>query len=302
MPNADTREHQVSLERPAAVVVLAAGGGTRMKSSTPKVLHRIGGRTLLGHAVQAAAGPAPERLALVIRHDRDRVAAHIGALAEEVGRPLEVVDQDEVPGTGRAVQCAVTALDAVAPLRGTVVVTYGDVPLQTSQTLDGLIAAHSTAGAAVTVLTAVLDDPYGYGRILRDHAGAVLAIVEEKDATEEQRSIREINSGIFAFDAAFLRSALGRLRADNAAGELYLTDVVAIARGDGVTVRAVTTDDVWQTEGANTRAQLAALGRELNRRVLARWMADGVEVIDTDSTWIDVTVRLAPDVRLWPHV
>ena len=302
MPTADTREHQVSLERPAAVVVLAAGGGTRMKSSTPKVLHTIGGRSLLGHAVHAAAGLEPDRLAVVVRHDRDRVADHADSLADQLGRSLEVVDQDEIAGTGRAVQCAVSALDAVAPLAGTVVVTYGDVPLLTTQTLSGLVAAHSAASAAVTVLTAVLDDPSGYGRILRDDAGAVIAIVEEKDASDEQRAVGEINSGIFAFEAAFLRAALDRLRADNAAGELYLTDVVAIARGEGVPVAAVTTDDVWQTEGANTRAQLAALGRELNRRVLARWMADGVEVVDPESTWVDVTVQLAADVSLRPNV
>ena len=292
----------MSRRPPAAVVVLAAGRGTRMKSATPKVLHAIGGRTLLGHAVHAAARLSPDRLALVVRHERDRVAASAVELADEVGRDIEVVDQDDVAGTGRAVQCAVAALDSAAPVAGVVVVTYGDVPLQTTRTLEQLVAAHTESGSAVTVLTAVVPNPHGYGRILRNGSGGVEEIVEEKDATEEQRVVREINSGIFAFDAAFLRTALARLRADNAAGELYLTDVVGIARADGAPVAAVTTDDVWQTEGVNTRAQLAALGRELNRRLLAGWMAEGVEVVDPETTWIDVTVRLAPDVSLRPNV
>nr|WP_284288203.1 NTP transferase domain-containing protein [Angustibacter aerolatus] len=196
----------------AAVVVLAAGEGTRMRSTTPKVLHRIGGRSLLGHAVAAAQGLGPRHLAVVVRHDRDRVAAHVEALAPEA----VVADQDEVKGTGRAVQCA---LDALPDLEGTVVVTYGDVPLLTTATLAGLVAAHESEGDAVTVLTSVVDDPTGYGRVLRADDGSVLAIVEQKDATQSQRAVREINSGIYAFEAAVLRRALAGLTTDNAQGE-----------------------------------------------------------------------------------
>jgi bifunctional UDP-N-acetylglucosamine pyrophosphorylase/glucosamine-1-phosphate N-acetyltransferase len=154
----------------------------------------------------------------------------------------------------------------------------------------------------VTMLTAEVPDSYGYGRVIRDDAGSVTAIVEEKDATDEQRAVREINSGIFAFDAAALRDALERVGTDNAQGEMYLTDVVEIVHADGGRIGAVRTDDVWQTEGVNTRGQLATLGRELNRRVLEHWMDEGVEVVDPLNTWVDVTVALAPDVTLRPGV
>ena len=276
-----------------SVVVLAAGEGTRMRSSTPKVLHRIGGRSLLGHAVAAARGLAPEHLVVVVRHERDRVAAHLAEIAPDA----LVADQDDVKGTGRAVQCA---LELLPDLDGTVVVTYGDVPLLATQTLAGLVDAHERAGCAVTVLTAVVDDPTGYGRVLRDEAGDVTAIVEHKDADVGQRAVREINSGIYAFDAAVLRSALGRVSTDNAQGEMYLTDVLAIARADGRRVAAHVLDDEWQSEGVNDRVQLAALGAELNRRVVEGWMRAGVTVVDPATTWVDVDARLEPDVTVLP--
>lgn len=283
----------MTADRPAAVIVLAAGGGTRMKSATPKVLHSIGGRTLVHHALAAARGLQPERLAVVVGHGREQVGPHVSALDPEAA----VVVQEQQRGTGDAVR---TALDTLPGLSGTVVVTYGDVPLLSHHTLAQLSDTHRVFGNAVTVLTAEVPDPFGYGRIVRDDAGAVVAIVEEKDADDQQRGIREINSGIFAFDAAVLADALGRVGSDNAAGEVYLTDVVAIAVADGHRVGAVVCDDVWQTEGVNTRAQLSRLGRELNRRVLDHWMTEGVDVVDPATTWVDVTVALAPDVRLLP--
>lgn len=286
----------MTADRPAAVLVLAAGGGTRMKSTTPKTMHTIGGRSLLGHVLHAARGLQPDHLVVVVRHQRDRVAPHV----EELDADALIVDQDDVAGTGRAAECALVSLPA--DLSGTVVVTYGDVPLQTTATLASLVATHSAEANAVTVLTAELADPFGYGRVLRDTAGAVTAIVEEKDATPEQRALHEVNSGIFAFDAAVLRSALSRVGTDNAQGEKYLTDVVAIAAGDGGRVGGLRADDAWETEGVNTLAQLADLGRELNRRQLARWMGEGVEIIDPSTTWVDVTVVLAPDVTLKPGV
>ncbi len=281
-------------DRPAAVVVLAAGEGTRMRSATPKVLHRIGGRSLLGHAMTAARTLDPHRLVVVVRHERDRVAAHVA----EVDPAAVVADQDEVKGTGRAVACGLEALGEVPA--GTVVVTYGDVPLLAAATLHELVAAHERAGAAVTVLTAQVADPTGYGRVLRDAAGDVTGIVEHKDADEQQRAVREINSGIYAFDGAVLADALGRIGTDNAQGELYLTDVLAVARADGHRVAALATDDVWQVEGVNDRVQLAALGAELNRRVMTHWMRAGVTVVDPATTWVDVTAGLAPDVTLLP--
>ena len=290
----------MSADRLAAVVVLAAGGGTRMKSATAKVLHRIGGRSLIGHVLYAASGLAPEHLAVVVRHQREDVAPHVAVLADELGVPVTIADQDDRPGTGRAVQCALDALPA--DLSGTVLVTYGDVPLQTTETLRAFAEAHAAQGDSVTVMTAELADPFGYGRIIRDATGSVIAIVEEKDATPEQRAVREINSGILACDAGLLRDALGQVRDDNAAGELYLTDVIAIAHEAGQQVGGFVAPDLWHTEGVNTRAQLATLGRVLNDRVLAYWMAEGVEVVDPATTWVDVTVALASDVSLRPGV
>jgi bifunctional UDP-N-acetylglucosamine pyrophosphorylase / glucosamine-1-phosphate N-acetyltransferase len=282
--------------RPVAVIVLAAGGGTRMRSATPKVLHAIGGRSLLDHCLVAARGLEPERLAVVVGHGRELVEPHLA----EVDPGVTAVVQERQLGTGHAVQ---VALEALSPLgEGVVVVTYGDVPLQTTSMLAGLVAAHAADANAVTILTASLPDPFGYGRVVRDSSGAVAAVVEEKDATESERAIREVNSGIFAFDAAVLRGLLERVGTDNAAGEVYLTDVVALARADGHRVGAQVTDDEWQIEGANTRSQLSALGRELNRRVLEHWMDAGVEVVDPFTTWVDVTVQLAPDVLLKPGV
>lgn len=280
--------------RPAAAVVLAAGEGTRMKSATPKVLHAIGGRSLLGHALAAAAATDPEHLVVVVRHERDAVAAH----ALEVAPDAVVADQDDVPGTGRAVQCGLDAL--AGPLTGTVLVTYGDVPLLSGDTLTDLVAAHEVGGHAVTVVTADVADPTGYGRVLRDADGLVAGVVEHKDADDAQRAITEINSGIYAFAADVLVDALGRVGRDNSQGEMYLTDVLALARAAGGVVAAHRVDDVWQTEGVNDRLQLARMGAELNRRVVEGWMREGVTVVDPATTWVDVGVRLGRDVTLLP--
>ena len=300
----------MSETRPAAVIVLAAGGGTRMKSQTPKVLHRIGGQSLIGRALAAARGLDPERLVAVVGHGREQVAPHVEAL----GLDVTLAVQEEQLGTGHAVQCALAALGqgaaggggvGAAGLSETVVVTYGDVPLLDAQTLTMLLAEHQAAGNAVSLLTAVVADPHGYGRVVRDYGGAhdqVSAIVEQRDANLEQLAIREINSGIYAFDAQVLVDALARIGTDNAQGELYLTDVVAIARAAGRGVGAVRTDDVWQTEGVNDRVQLSRLGAELNRRTLDRLMRGGVTVVDPANTWVDDTVVCEPDVILRPGV
>ena len=280
---------------PVTAVVLAAGGGTRMRSRRAKVLHEIGGRSLIGHALAAVTPLAPERLIVVVGHSRDEVAPQVTSL-----EPRAVIAvQEEQRGTGHAVQ---VALDSVEALDPTVVVTYGDVPLLQSQTLSRLLAEHERSGAAISVITARPLDPSGYGRIVRDATGEVAAIVEEKDASEPERSIGEVNSGIFAFDAGFLRAALAKLTTDNAQGERYLTDVVAIARREGHGVAALLVEDVWQTEGVNDRVQLARVGAELNRRTLERWMRDGVTVVDPATTWVDVDAVLAPDATLLPGV
>jgi len=292
--------------RPLYAVVLAAGAGTRMRSSTPKVLHEIGGRTLLAHALEAVRTVGADEVVVVVGHDADQVGEHATGAAPTVRLAL----QPEQNGTGHAVQLALSALAELAPagaagapgLAGTVVVTMGDVPLLTVETVRALVADHDGAGRAVSVLTAEVADPSGYGRIVRDGAGRLERIVEHKDASPAELAGKEVNAGIYAFDVAWLGGALQQVGAANAQGEIYLTDVIAIARADGLGLDAVALPDVWQCEGVNDRLQLARLGAELNRRTLHRWMRDGVTVVDPASTWVDVSVTLECDVTLAPGV
>ncbi len=275
------------------VIVLAAGGGTRMKSKTMKVLHRLGGRSMVGHVLTAIASVSPQQVVAVVGTQRETVGPHI----QEHCPDCQLAVQEELDGTGGAVR---VAMEQVGVSTGTVLVAYGDTPLLEGDTLRTFAAEHDAAERAVSILTAVVENPFGYGRLIRSVDGEVEAIVEEKDATVDQREIREINSGIMAFDAEFLRHALPRLGNDNAKGEFYLTDLVSVAREDGLTVGAHPIEDVWQTEGANDRVQLAELGRELNRRIVTRWMLDGVTVMDPATTWIDADVQLASDVTILP--
>ena len=276
----------------AAVVIMAAGAGTRMKSATAKVLHPLAGRSMLSYAVEAASALEPENLVVVIGHQRDQVNAHLDEIAPQVVTAV----QEEPRGTGDAVR---SGLSVLGELTGDVVVTSGDVPLLTGDTLRELLEAHRLGGNAVTVLTTIAPDPTGYGRIVRE-GGQVARIVEQRDASEAERQITEINAGIYVFDAATLRAGIAALGTDNAQGELYLTDVIAFARGrDGRVGGSVLADSV-QAEGINDRIQLAALGAELNRRIQRRWMADGVTIIDPASTWIHDSVDLAADVTLLP--
>ncbi|OBK24214.1 bifunctional UDP-N-acetylglucosamine diphosphorylase/glucosamine-1-phosphate N-acetyltransferase GlmU [Mycobacterium asiaticum] len=281
-----------------AVLVLAAGPGTRMRSDTPKVLHTLGGRSMLSHSLHAMTKLAPQHLVVVLGHDHERISPLVAELADDLGRSIEVALQDRPLGTGHAVLCGLSALpDDYA---GIVVVVAGDTPLLDADTLADLIATHSSAAAAVTVLTTTLDDPHGYGRILRTQDDEVMAIVEQADATASQRGIREVNTGVYAFDIAALRSALGRLSANNAQQELYLTDVIAIARRDGHTVSALHVDDSALVAGVNNRVQLAELGAELNRRIVAAHQLAGVTVVDPATTWIDVDVTIGRDTVIQP--
>jgi bifunctional UDP-N-acetylglucosamine pyrophosphorylase/glucosamine-1-phosphate N-acetyltransferase len=275
------------------VIVLAAGGGTRMKSKTMKVLHPIGGRSMIGHVLTAVQAIEPQQIVAVIGHQRDQVGPHIQALVPDVVLAV----QETQDGTGHAVR---VAIEAAGTTTGTVIVAAGDTPLLRGESLREFAAEHEAAQRAVSILSGIVANPFGYGRIIRNAEGDVEAIVEEKDATPEQREIPEISSGILAFDAGFLIDALPRIRNDNNKGEYYLTDTVQLARDAGLTVGAHAIDDVMQTEGANDRVQLAELGRVLNERIVAQWMRDGVSVMDPATTWIDADVQLAPDVTILP--
>ncbi|MFH9226679.1 bifunctional UDP-N-acetylglucosamine diphosphorylase/glucosamine-1-phosphate N-acetyltransferase GlmU [Streptomyces lydicus] len=288
----------MSANRPAAVVVLAAGEGTRMKSATPKVLHALCGRSLVGHVVAASRELAPENLVVVVGHAREQVQAHLA----EVDPAVRTAVQHEQKGTGHAVRTALEQLsDSGVVLDGTVIVVCGDTPLLTGETLRRLGETHAADGNAVTVLSAEVPDATGYGRIVREAGtGAVTAIVEHKDATDTQRAIREINSGVFAFDARLLVDALGKVRTDNSQGEEYLTDVLGIVREAGHRVGAAVAADHREILGINNRVQLAEARRLLNERLLERAMLAGVTVVDPASTFVDVSVTFEQDATVHP--
>ena len=249
----------MTASRPAAVIILAAGAGTRMKSTLPKVLHEIRGEAMLGHVIAAARQLRPRRLIVVTGHG----GAQVGAYLREHAADAAVVVQDHQGGTGHAVRMV---LEATGIIEGTVIVTYGDTPLLRGATLAAMAAAHEAAGAAVTVLTAVTPEPAGYGRIVRDAAGNFAAIVEEADATAEQRAITEVNSGMYAFDGASLADMIKRVGSGNAKGEEYLTSVAGIARDEGHLVATVACADFDEVRGVNDQAQLAGARDIMDRR------------------------------------
>lgn len=277
--------------RPAVFLVLAAGEGTRMKSATPKVLHPLCGRSMLGHVLGTAAELDPQHLLVVVGHARELVSAEVTQLAPAA----RSVVQEPQNGTGHAVRIA---LDTVSAAAGSVVVVPGDAPLLTSDTLTELLARHTAQGNTATLLTAVVPNATGYGRVLRDDAAAVTAVVEHRDATAEQRSVREIATSVYAFDAALLRAALRRLRTDNAQGEEYLTDVIGLLADDGHRIGAVVAADWRETAGVNDRAQLAAATAALRDRLLHRAMLAGVSITDPSTTWLDVDVVVEPDATI----
>jgi bifunctional UDP-N-acetylglucosamine pyrophosphorylase / glucosamine-1-phosphate N-acetyltransferase len=264
-----------------------------MKSRTPKVLHTLCGRSLLGHAITAASDLEPERLVVVVGHAREEVSAAAVAAAPRA----DIVVQEQQLGTGHAVRMVIEAIGAMS---GTVIVTYGDMPLLRGQTLGELAGRHVAAGNAVTVLTARGDFP-GFGRIVRDADGAFLRIVEERDARGGERAIDEFNSGCYAFDGALLADVIKRVTTENSQHEEYLTDVVEILRGDGHPVGTVLAAEPAEIRGVNDRVQLAQARRALNDRTLRDWMLAGVTVTDPASTWIDVTVTIGQDAEIGPQ-
>lgn len=280
---------------PAAVIVLAAGEGTRMRTATPKMLNEVCGRPMLGHVLAAASDLRPQRLILVVSDLRGQVAGYAREHWPEAG--LVVQERRGSWGTGHAVRMVV---ESVGVIHGTVIVLFSDTPMLRSTTLARLAAEHEAAGAAVTVLTSQAPDPTGYGRIIRNEDGQVSGIVEEADATEEQRALAEISSGMFAFDGELLADAVKRVPPARATGEEYLTEVPAILRADGHLVGSAFCPDFDEIQGVNDQAQLARARRVLNERLLACWMAAGVTIVDPASTWIDVDVRLEPGARICP--
>ncbi len=270
-----------------------------MKSATPKVLHEICGRSLVGHVVAASRALRPEHLVVVVGHAREQVAEHLA----DADSGVRTAVQHEQNGTGHAVRTALESLtEEGITLDGTVLVTVGDAPLLRAETLQALADTHAADGNAVTVLSAEVPDATGYGRIVRDpETGEVTEIVEHKDATEAQRhAIREINSGVFAFDARLLDEALGKVRTDNSQGEEYLTDVLGILRGDGHRVGASVAGDHREIAGINNRVQLAEARRALNERLLEDAMLAGVTVVDPAAVWLDVSVTYEPDAVVHP--
>lgn len=274
------------------VVILAAGEGTRMKSSTPKVLHPIAGRTLVGHVLNAVDALAPKNVRVVVGAGREQVEAHIAEIAPKA----VTVFQEKRGGTGHATQLALAGLNP----SGTILVLAGDTPMLTGTSLAQLLAEHHAGGFTASVMTAEHPDPTGYGRIIRGDDASLLRIVEERDADEIQRDIIEVNSGVYAFDAAKLAGAIGKLKNDNSQGELYLTDVIEILRNEGGKIAAVLIDDFIEILGVNDRVQLAESASLLRDRINEDLMKSGVTIVDPLTTWVDATATIAPDVVLAP--
>ena len=264
-----------------------------MKSALPKVLHNVLGRSLLGHVLSATTPLGAANTVVVVGHGRDQVEAEL----DRISPTAKVAVQEQQNGTGHAVQVALDALGG--NVSGTVIVLAGDTPLLTSDDLQRLVSAHD--GAAATILTAHLENPFGYGRIVRSSDETVSAIVEERDATDDQRLIAEVNSGVYAFNGEKLVAALSQVGAANDQGEQYLTDVIGILRNQGDEVRAVVTYEE-NILGVNDRRQLAEAGYILQARINSQWMLSGVTMVDPDSVFIDATVALNPDVTLLPNV
>ena len=274
------------------VIVLAAGEGTRMKSSQPKVLHQIAGRSLLSHVLHATSALAAKKTTVVVGSGKERVIEHLASISPTA----TTVFQEVRGGTGHAVRLALEN----APTQGTLLVCAGDTPLLTGASLREFFASHQSSGAAASILTAEVPDPFGYGRIVRDQNAMVSRIVEEKDATDAEREIAEINSGVYIFDIAVLKDALGKITTNNAQKEEYLTDVIKVLTSEGKKVSAHCLDDFTETLGINDRSQLAECAALMREKINHALMLSGVTIIDPESTWVDVTVEIDKDVELRP--
>ena len=289
--------------RPLSAIVLAAGEGTRMKSARPKPLHVLCGRPMILHILDTLAELSLERAVVVVGHGADRVTKALSEQAKP-DLPIEFVEQHVQKGTGDAVAVALTAFADEADDPdiddGDLIVVPGDTPLLRPQTLAALVTAHRHSDAAATLLTAVLSEPRGYGRIVRGRDERVRRVVEDIDASAEELAIDEVNTSIYCFRRSVLAPALRRLTPDNSQGEYYLTDVVGVLHDAGYNVVSMVAADAMETAGINDRAQLAIAEAELRDRTNDRWMLQGVTMLDPERTYIDASVELGRDVTLFP--
>ncbi len=277
-----------------AAIVLAAGKGTRMKSDLVKVMHVLGERPMISWPVEVAKTVGASRIALVVGHQADRVREYYAA-----DEAVVFAQQSEQLGTGHAVACA---RDALTGFRGTVLILCGDVPLIRGETLEAMLVSHQQRGAAVSVLTTHLDNPYGYGRVVKREGGRIVRIVEEKDASDEERDITEINSGIYCVESEFLFRAVGRLKNDNAQGEYYLTDIIAEAAAENLLCLAHPCGDAHEVMGVNDRVQLSVAAAELRRRINHGLMLSGVTMVDPAATYVESGVAIGRDTVIYPGV
>lgn len=271
-------------------VILAAGKGTRMRSKLPKVLHKVGGKSMLQHVIDAADIAGASEKIVIVGHEAELVEAMVG----EQGK---IALQAEQLGTGHAVM---QTKEALAGFTGTAMILCGDTPLLDGEELKKFYEAHLASGAAATVLTAVMEDPFGYGRIVRDTDGNVQGIVEQKDATEEQKLIKEINTGIYCIECPLMFEVLATLTCDNAQGEYYLTDVLSKLNAAGKKVGGVITEDSDMVMGINSRKQLAEAESVMRQRILDRLMDQGVTIMDPASTFIESSVKIGQDTVIYP--
>ena len=274
------------------VIILAAGLGTRMKSGLAKALHPLAGRPLVQHVLDAAAKIDPEKIVLVLGHQADKVRNAVG------NHRVEFVLQAEQLGTGHAVQQAV---DAIAAAAGPVVVLCADTPLVTGKLLSDLVALHVQSHAVVTLITSIVANPFGYGRVVRGKSG-IMRVVEEKDATAAQRKISEVNAGIYCFDAKFLLSSIAALGKDNVQGEYYLPDTIELARKNRLDVAAFPCEETDEVMGVNSRYDLSRAEEVMRARINRTWMLAGVTMLDPDTTFVGIDVTLGRDTLLYPNV
>ena len=272
-------------------VILAAGKGTRMRSKMPKVLHKVGGKAMLQHVIDAATAAGAEDKVVIVGHEAELVEALVAGQGK-------IALQAEQLGTGHAVM---QTKEALAGFTGTAMILCGDTPLLEGEELAKFYAEHKASGAAATVLTAVMDKPFGYGRIVRDAAGNVQGIVEEKDATAEQKLIKEINTGIYCIECPLMFDILATLTCDNAQGEYYLTDVLSKLNEAGHKVGGVVTEDSDMVMGINSRQQLAVAESVMRQRILAKLMDAGVTIMDPASTFIEASVKIGADTIIYPY-